>query len=114
MDEFYKIISTQEGQDYTEYIVKINKEHKVFTGHFPGNPIVPGVMSMMMVRECIENKIGRKTRFASISQCKYQQAIIPDDNQLIIRISIDDNLNIKGEIISNEGRTLMTIKGTLI
>ena len=45
LKDFYKINSLEktEAQKYVAQIV-INKDHDVFKGHFPGNPVTPGVI----------------------------------------------------------------------
>ena len=114
MNDFFKILESKTADGCHEFIVDINKEHKVFEGHFPGNPVVPGVMSMMMIRKCAETIIGRKTRFATISQCKYHNVIIPDGRKKTIKVSVDETLTLKGEINDETGAALLTIKGTLV
>lgn len=113
MNDFYQVLNSTQTEVSSEFSILINKQHRVFEGHFPGNPVVPGVISMMMVRQCAEKIIGRETRFATISQCKYLQAIIPDDKPLTIKVSIDELMTLKGEIVNTDNVSLMTIKGTL-
>ena len=112
MQDFYNIISTQSEGNKHSYVVKINANHRVFEGHFPGNPIVPGVMSLMMIRECAERQLGHATRFAYIKDVKYIQAIVPNGENINVCFDLNGN-DIAGEVTSAEGTSLLKIKATL-
>ncbi len=112
MSEFYDILSrTTEGSQHI-FQVRINGNHRVFEGHFPGNPVVPGVMTMMMVRECAEEILNKKTRFSAVSQCKYSKMIVPDGKPISVKFSVD-GATLSAEVLSCDGEQLMKIKGTL-
>jgi 3-hydroxyacyl-[acyl-carrier-protein] dehydratase len=51
-------IETTEAEIKAELI--INARHKIFEGHFPGQPVVPGVCMMQMVKEIIEKVTEKK------------------------------------------------------
>ncbi|MBR6249969.1 MAG: hypothetical protein IKR17_02100 [Bacteroidales bacterium] len=112
MVDFYNIISNSSDGNRHSYVVKINANHRVFEGHFPGNPIVPGVMSLMMIRECAERQLGRTTHFAYIKDVKYIQAIVPNGEAINVCFDLDDN-NLSGEVSSTSGTSLLKIKATL-
>ncbi|MBE6340738.1 MAG: hypothetical protein J6Y72_09320 [Bacteroidales bacterium] len=112
MTDFYNIISNSSEGNKHAYVVKINEHHRVFEGHFPGNPIVPGVMSLMMIRECAERQLGHATRFAYIKDVKYIQAIVPNGEEITIKFDLDGN-NIAGEVNDSTGVSLLKIKATL-
>ncbi len=112
MNEFFEITNRSDDGGQHEFRVLINGSHRVFEGHFPGNPIVPGVMTMMMVRRCAEEILGRETHFASVSQCKYSKMIVPDGKEIAIKFSLND-LTLSAEVASLDGEQLMKIKGTL-
>ena len=113
MEDFYEIIEHQIVNGKFEYTVRINAEHRVFAGHFPGRPVVPGVMTMMMIRECVEDAMHLKsTHYASIGECKYLQPIIPDGRNLKI-IFATDGKSVNAEIESADGVKLLKIKAIL-
>ena len=41
--DFYTVVSTVNEADKIQAILKINPEHAIFNGHFPGQPVIPGV-----------------------------------------------------------------------
>lgn len=112
MDDFFNISErSTDGQQHI-YKVTINANHRVFAGHFPGRPVVPGVMTMMMVRMCAEDAIGRATRFATVGQCKYNQAILPDGQPIVVRFTTDGTA-ITADVESAEGVSYVKMKGTI-
>lgn len=113
MEEFYEVIECQKVDDKFEYTVRINSKHRVFAGHFPGRPVVPGVMTMMMIRQCAEDAMHIKsTHYASIGECKYLQPILPDGRNMKIKFSIEGK-SINAEIESIDSVKLLKIKAIL-
>ena len=72
--------------DGNEVVVRMNAEHPVYAGHFPGAPITPGVLTMQMIRECTGMKTGLNLRFKSIKNCRLAAMVSPDD---ILRLKMD-------------------------
>lgn len=112
MEEFYSILGRADEAGATTFEVMINKEHRVFEGHFPGNPVVPGVMTMMMVRELAEQLTNEKTHFAQVGQCKYSAMIVPDGKPIKVRVALKEK-TVQADVMSTEGESLMKIKATL-
>jgi 3-hydroxymyristoyl/3-hydroxydecanoyl-(acyl carrier protein) dehydratase len=53
----------------------INAAHKIFEGHFPGHPVVPGVCMMQMVKEIMEQVFKKKTNLVSAVDMKFLNII---------------------------------------
>jgi 3-hydroxyacyl-[acyl-carrier-protein] dehydratase len=58
-------------------IIKLNPDHIVYTGHFPGHPVTPAVVQMQIVHELLENHLGRKLKLVSMPQCKFLAILDP-------------------------------------
>lgn len=112
MNDFFSITNRVADGDTHTYTAIINASHPVFAGHFPGKPVVPGVMSIMMIRKCAEEITGSATRFAAISQCKFNNAIIPDSNPITITFSVN-GAAVAADITSVDGTSLLKLKATL-
>ncbi len=73
---------TGEGEAYATYRIK---EDEFFTrGHFPGNPIVPGViLCEIMAQSCavsVKDFIpGHMTLYAGIDKVRFKNAVKPGD-----------------------------------
>lgn len=57
--------------------ITINKDHAVFTGHFPDNPVMPGVCMMQIIKEITEKIVGKKLFMQSASNIKFMAIINP-------------------------------------
>ena len=48
-----------------------------FQGHFPGNPILPAVIQLMMGRQAITERMGRECDIVKVTRAKYMKVITP-------------------------------------
>lgn len=53
------------AEDRLAFRVRLDAAHPVYAGHFPGNPVLPGVCTLQIVRECLERGTGRRHRFTA-------------------------------------------------
>lgn len=96
--------------------VSVNEQHSVFAGHFPSQPVVPGVCTLAMVKECVSKIVLRSLRFSYIRECKFLSAIVPGEHsELVVKIVIKDDatgLNLVAEVMT-ESATMMKLKSTM-
>ncbi len=112
MNNLFTIKSQATTDTDSTFTISINGNHRVFGGHFPGNPVLPGVMSMLIVRKCAEQILGIKSYFAAVKEIKYLQPIIPNGTDISVHVSCDDKV-VSAHIDDAEGNALMKMKGTL-
>lgn len=78
LKDFYKIISLEKTAENKHLaIVLINEEHSVFKGHFPGNPIMPGVCMMQIIKELTEQITQNTLIMQSLANVKFLALINP-------------------------------------
>lgn len=89
LNDFYTI-QKLEKQDTGKYHCQIllNKEHQIFEGHFPGNPITPGVCMMQIIKEITEEILGEKLFMSKTYNVKFVALINPEVTPLL-DLSID-------------------------
>ncbi|MCK9219796.1 MAG: 3-hydroxylacyl-ACP dehydratase [Bacteroidales bacterium] len=77
--------NTETSEDQQKYKVstKLNQNHAIYQGHFPGNPIVPGVCQVQMVRELAEKALNTSLRLTESDNIKFLSMIIPHENPLL-------------------------------
>lgn len=63
--------------------LRLNPDHPVFNGHFPGNPVVPGVCQIQIIRELLEDLVGSPLKLTSSDVIKFPSMINPVVNQVI-------------------------------
>ncbi|MDO3625796.1 hypothetical protein [Mucilaginibacter sp. BT774] len=94
--------------------VKLNPEHPIFKGHFPGEPVLPGVCMTQMVKELLEIYIQKQTRLIKASDIKFLSVIIPKQDKLIgIELKlffVDDGIRTDARLL-NKDITLFKFKG---
>lgn len=78
LKDFYKIISLENSADSKyEAVILINEGHDIFQGHFPGNPIMPGVCMMQIIKELTEQITESSLFMQSLSNVKFMALINP-------------------------------------
>ena len=80
LNDFYTILSRDASGGAVRAKISINKGHKIFDGHFPGLPIVPGVCMMQIIREIMEVTIERPLSIAGAENMKFLAVINPEQN----------------------------------
>ena len=83
LDTFFTIDKITAQDEKTLFEVLINKDHAVFEGHFPGNPVVPGVFLIQMVREVIEHWQQKKFKIEAADEIKFMNMVIPQQSSLL-------------------------------
>jgi len=82
----------------------------VFKGHFPGNPIVPGVLLIECVRYALSQKLARPMRLVACARVKFKGLIRPAQEfelKASYRPLSDESYAVKASI-SYQGETMAT------
>ena len=80
LNDFYTITNRDASDNTVRAKIFINRNHKIFEGHFPGLPIVPGVCMMQIIREIMEVTTERSLMIAGADNMKFLSVINPDQN----------------------------------
>ncbi|ROH96324.1 3-hydroxyacyl-ACP dehydratase [Chryseobacterium daecheongense] len=97
LTDFYTLQSHEKAENgsITANII-LNKDHDIFKGHFPGNPVTPGVCMMQIVKELTEEFTGSKLFLKSASNVKFMAIINPVETpELKLQLDITES---EGEI----------------
>lgn len=98
--------------------IQLNAAHVIFEGHFPGQPVLPGVCMMQMVKEVLESTLTKPTRLVRADDLKFLSIIVPNPDTTI-RIEITtttDGPNIKtnARLLGDADAVLFKFKGTFV
>ena len=111
LKSIYSINSIKSDKNEITVSISFNKEHEVFTGHFPGNPVVPGVVQVQILKDLMESELKTKT-------IKYLNVIIPGKQKVVeFEISYkqisEKDYSVKC-IVKSETMTFMKFSGSFI
>ncbi len=109
--DFYKIINLTSNETEVLATINLNPNHKVYKGHFPKQPVVPGVIQLQIIREILEQVLEARLFMGKIIQVKYLIPITPIENpELIFTIThkkIDSN-NLKSTVTIGFNNNIFT------
>jgi len=77
--------------------IELNKDHKIYKGHFPGNPVVPGVCLTQLIKELVENIEAREVKLVYAANIKFMAVVNPEINNILqidLKIKHDNEQNI--------------------
>lgn len=108
LKDFYKILSEEKISD-SKYCITIlvNEKHEVFKGHFPGNPIMPGVCMIQIIKELTESITKSSLMIQTLTNVKFMALINPETNpelrlELDITTTDDDLVKVKNTTYFND------------
>ena len=85
-------------------------------GHFPGNPVCPGVFHIGMLKDCVRTLTGRKVFVSSIRQCRLTSVATPaacPELKLTVSLQPADGGYDVAASLEDEERTYMEYRGRM-
>ena len=67
------------GEDGHRFDVAISAASSLFTGHFPGHPILPGIVHLALAQQALGEIAGREVALAAVRSLKLRRPVVPDD-----------------------------------
>lgn len=115
--DFYERVSTKHsGPDEYEVVVNLNKDSAVYAGHFPDQPIAPGVCLTQMVKEVTNDILEKEWSLREVRQIKFLAMVDPNETpSLLLKLKLqptDTNCNIVCTATADE-TSYFKIIGTL-
>lgn len=77
LNNFFKISKQQHEGDHTIVSIELIVNHPLYAGHFPERPIVPGVCSIEIIKECTAAVLQSPLQFIVLEQSKFYNPIEP-------------------------------------
>lgn len=111
LGNFYSVDGIELKQDCS-YVVKVTlfAEHKIYEGHFPMQPVVPGVCTLTVIREVLGIILSRNVSFSRIKECKYLSALIPNsDLKITLNIELLSPASVK-VCVENDAEQKIVLK----
>jgi 3-hydroxyacyl-[acyl-carrier-protein] dehydratase len=93
LNDFFFILQKETSPDSVKAKITINENHKIFEGHFPGKPVVPGVCMVQIILEIMEVVAGKPVRLTEADTIKFLTVMSPKENK-----EIDVTINYSREL----------------
>ena len=106
-DNFFRISSPVTGSEGTySTSIRLEPDHPIFAGHFPGLPVVPGVCMMAIMKEILQEIVHRPLRLVQAGNLKFLSLINPLQNESVnieLKFSknTDETLVLDGSIFTD-------------
>lgn len=109
MNDLYTFSTIASAPGLIRGLVTFNPAHAVFSGHFPGRPVVPGVCLIQAVKEVMEIQLGRPVMLSEALNVKFLQVIDPRSCPVIsleINYGTGEDGRLKVDAFYHEGQTV--------
>lgn len=83
LDDLFIITNLNFTSETISAEIKINADHSIFEGHFPGSPVTPGVVQLQIVKEILEQHLGKNLQMKTMRTCKFLKVINPIETPVI-------------------------------
>lgn len=91
---FYKVKEKSVAENKVSAVIELNIAHEIYKGHFPQQPVVPGVLQIQILKELMEELVGRKLLMTNGDNIKFTGMIIPEKSPVInIELNYQDKEN---------------------
>lgn len=117
-NEFFRIVDILKTDgNNAVFKIELIAECKVYEGHFPGNPICPGVFNIETIKECAQILSGRSLRISGVKHCRFTSLLTPA-NREVISVKINtagmENGLVVQATISDISNSYVEFKGNMI
>ncbi len=114
LHDFYSLVAFTADGPKVSASISLHSSHAVFHGHFPGNPVTPGVCMMQIIKELAEKWAASPLMLKKARNVKFMAIINPVQHPNIqVELDVeeeDGSLSIKSTT-SFEGTTALKFSG---
>lgn len=79
LNDFYTLSNLHSETGSVTCKVSFHAAHEIFKGHFPNQPVVPGVCTMAVAKMVMEQQLEKKLRLVSAGNVKFLRLLMPQD-----------------------------------
>lgn len=109
--DLYTVTGLQVTDTTIRAELSIDPQHRIFEGHFPGRPVVPGVCMLQMIKEIAQRSLHKKLFLTKATQVKYLKVLVPEQNaRIALHIKWKEDLCFDADL-QEQGQTIMKMSG---
>lgn len=79
-NNLYKIVVLTETENKIQASIVLHADHAIFKGHFPGQPVLPGVCMLEMITEITGSHLKKSFHISEAALIKFLNMIDPRKN----------------------------------
>ena len=93
--DYYTIESVEKKDDgMTCFQINLRPDSTIYEGHFPGEPVSPGVCNIQMIKECAEQVADKSLLLNNLQQCRLTTLVTPiQHSQVEVVIALEEKGN---------------------
>lgn len=104
-DHFYYILSLTHADKTVTASLQLNVGHPIFSGHFPGQPVVPGACMLQMVKEILAEVMPGSHQLKKAANLKFIAPIDPNMvDELELKLTYkptEEGLQVNASLLAN-------------
>src|SRR4051812_37699267 len=77
LGSLFKLVSIETEPGSIKAVLSIDRHNEIFDGHFPGQPVLPGVCMMQVIKELVEADVKQKLVLYQADNMKFLSVIDP-------------------------------------
>jgi 3-hydroxyacyl-[acyl-carrier-protein] dehydratase len=120
LNNFFTITEITYDEENPEKLhaqLQLDITHAIYQGHFPGNPVVPGVCIIQMIKETLSQHFSKELILVKAEEVKFLSIINPLENPSItleykIKHPGDELVHVTVVISNNDDHTFMKFRGS--
>lgn len=116
LDSLFLVVDFQASANEINALLSLNSSHAIFQGHFPGQPVVPGVCMMQMMKELVERHLEKKLTLTEGDNMKFLSVLDPTvTNRVRATVNLNedkDRIVINGSLFA-DSVTFFKLKAVL-
>ncbi|WP_343635276.1 hypothetical protein [Fluviicola sp.] len=107
-DTFYTIDALKFEDNVLEATITIDPKHRIYEGHFPNNPVTPGVVQLELVKEILGTQFNRAIQLKTLATSKFLAVLNPVNTpeatfKMTVAQQEDETLKVSGQLSTAEG-----------
>ncbi|QHI36899.1 hypothetical protein IMCC3317_22690 [Kordia antarctica] len=107
LENLYKITAQHTEKESSVTNLVFLESHHIYNGHFPNNPITPGVCLLQTAKELLEGYLNVNLRLHTLVDVKFLKLVIPNNSK-----ELTYTITEKSHDNTNEKKVTVLIKDT--
>ncbi len=105
INQLYKILDLKEEDHTIQAVISLNADHPIYEGHFPSNPVTPGVCQVQIVKEVISRLMGKPCFLVEAKNIKFLSMLTPEEKNVTLNLEYseqDNQIKVKSQLSSGD------------